>query len=60
VDIFVIIALIALFVGLVLAVTARYRGTTAAITEQPDPRGDHPGDAGHDAFEQVMDDRGKQ
>jgi hypothetical protein len=60
VDVFVIIALIALFVGLVLAVTARYRGTTAAITEQPDRRGDHPGDAGHDAFEQVMDDRGKQ
>jgi hypothetical protein len=60
VDIFVVIALIALFVGLVLAVTARYRGTTAALTDHPDHRADHPGDAGHDAFEQIRDDRGKR
>ena len=59
-DVFVIIALIALFVGLVLAVSARYRGTTAAITEQPDGRDDHPADAGHEAFEQIADDRGKR
>jgi hypothetical protein len=60
VDLFVVIALVALFVGLVLAVSARYRGTTAALTDHPDQRGDHPGDAGHDAFEQVVDDRGKR
>ena len=59
-DIFVVIALIVLFVGLVLAVTARYRGTTAALTDHPDQRGDHPGDAGHDAFESMIDDRGKR
>ncbi|HZB75598.1 MAG TPA: hypothetical protein VE526_05195 [Solirubrobacteraceae bacterium] len=59
-DLFVVIALVALFVGLVLAVSARYRGTTAALTDHPDQRGDHPGDAGHDAFEQVVDDRGKR
>ena len=55
-----VIALAVLFVGLVLAVSARYRGTTAAITDQPDERGDHPGDAGHEAFEQVADQRGKR
>ena len=55
-----IIALVALFAGLVLAVSARYRGTTAGLTDHPDQRGDHPGDAGHDAFEQVVDDRGKR
>ena len=59
-DLFVVIALLALFVGVVLAVSARYRGTTAALTDHPDQRADHPGDAGHDAFEQVMDDRGKR
>jgi hypothetical protein len=60
VDIFVVIALAAFFVGLVLAVSARYRGTTAAITDQPDERSDHPGDAGHEAFEQLADQRGKR
>jgi len=60
VDIFVVIALIALFAGLVLAVRGRYRGTTAALTDHPDGREDHPGDAGHEAFEQLADDRGKQ
>jgi len=60
VDVFVIIALVALFVGLVLAVNARYRGTTAAITDRPDHRADHPADSGHEALEQIADDRGKQ
>jgi hypothetical protein len=60
VDIFVVIALIALFVGLVLAVRGRYRGTTAAMTDHPDRRDDHPGEDGHEAFEQVADDRGKR
>jgi hypothetical protein len=60
VDIFFLIALIVLLIGLVLAVSARYRGTTAAITDHPDHRSDHPGDAGHEAFEQIADDRGKR
>ena len=59
-DIFVAIALVVLFAGLVLAVRGRYRGTTGALTDHPDGRSDHPGDDGHEAFEQVADDRGKR
>jgi hypothetical protein len=43
-------------VGLVLAVYGRYRGTTGGLTDRPDPRPDHPGDAGHERFEQIRDD----
>jgi hypothetical protein len=58
VDIFVLLFVIVGVIGLFLAVYARYRGTTGALTDQPDPRPDHPGDDGHEAFEQLADDRG--
>ena len=43
-----------------LAVYGRYRGTTGGLTDRPDPRPDHPGDAGHERFEQIVDDSGSR
>jgi hypothetical protein len=59
-DLFVLLAVIVAVAGLVLAVYGRYRGTTGGLTDRPDPRPDHPGDAGHDAFEQIARDDGSR
>jgi hypothetical protein len=59
-DLVVVLAVVVAFIGLVLAVWGRYRGTTGGVTDRPDPRPDHPGDDGHERFEQVVDDRGSR
>jgi hypothetical protein len=55
-DLFVLLAVVVAVVGLVLAVHGRYRGTTGGLSDRPDPRPDHPGDDGHERFEQIVDD----
>ena len=55
-ELLVPLAVLVAVVGLVLAVYGRYRGTTGGLTDRPDPRPDHPGDAGHERFEQIRDD----
>ena len=57
-DVVVVIDIVVTFMGLVLAVRGRYHGTTGGVTDRADPRPDHPGDDGHERFEQVIDDRG--
>jgi hypothetical protein len=59
-DLVVVLAVVVAFIGLVLAVRGRYHGTTGGVTDRPDPRPDHPGDDGHERFEQVIDDRGSR
>jgi hypothetical protein len=59
-ELFVALAAVVAFAGLVLAVRGRYHGTTGGVTDRPDPRPDHPGDDGHERFEQVIDDRGSR
>jgi len=60
VDLFVLLAVVVAVVGLALAVYGRYRGTTGGLTDRPDPRPEHPGDAGHERFEQIVDDDGSR
>ena len=55
-ELIVLLAVLVAVAGLVLAVYGRYRGTTGGLTDRPDPRPDHPGDAGHERFEQIRDD----
>lgn len=59
-EIFVLVFVVIAVIGLVMAVYGRYRGTTGALTDQPDPRPDHPGDDGHERFEQIVEDRGSR
>ncbi len=56
----VLVAVLVAVAGLVLAVYGRYRGTTGGLTDRPDPRPGHPGDAGHERFEQIVDDSGSR
>ena len=56
----VLLVVVVTIAGLVLAVYGRYRGTTGGLTDRPDPRPDHPGDAGHERFEQIADDSGSR
>ncbi len=55
-ELFVLLAVVVAVAGLVLAVYGRYRDTTGGLTDRPDPRSDHPGDDGHERFEQIVDD----
>ena len=59
-DLFVLLAVVVAVVGLMLAVYGRYRNTTGGLTDRPDARADHPGDDGHEAFEQIVEDGGSR
>jgi hypothetical protein len=60
-DFFVLLAVVVCVVGLMLAVYGRFRNTTGGLTDRPDAtRADHPGDDGHERFEQIADDGGSR
>jgi hypothetical protein len=59
-ELLVPLAVLVAIAGLVLAVRGRYRATTGGLTDRPAARPDHPGEDGHEAFEQIAGDRGSR